>query len=270
MSTSNPRNYLTATNRQLDMLSGGKCYCPECNKSLIRREGKKIFAEICHIEAANSGGPRFNKDMSDDDRRHFDNLILLCRDCHDTIDTNPDEYPVLLLKQWKQNREHEQRTRLYNNTTLLWTAINAIINSELQEDSVAIYDDLKSFNISEKIKYNDIKRNKFLIEEYKDSQAKISPIYRELEDQVAFKKDRLFGIIKNMYLKRKGKYVLNHPNPIELVRAHADDIIDDVQNDILDAISRDKMGHPDNIVFGINMIMIDAFMRCKILEEPKK
>ena len=269
MSVPKPRNYTTAAKRQLDMLSGSKCCCPECNKSLIARDSESIVGKRCHIEAASPKGARYNSNMTDEERSHIDNLILLCDECHEIIDTNPDKYPVPLLKQWKQNREHEQRTRLYNDTSLLWTAINAIINSELQEDSIDIYDELKAFSISEKIRYNDIKRNKFLMDDHKEHHAKLSSIYSELEDNVAFKKDRLFGIIKNIYLENKGKYVLNHPNEIELVRAHADDIIDGVQNDILDAILEDKTGRRDEIAFGVNMIMADAFMRCKILEEPK-
>ncbi len=268
MSTSNPRNYSTATKRQLDMLSGGKCYCPECNKSLIRREGKKIFAEICHIEAASSGGPRFNKNMSDDDRRHFDNLILLCRDCHDIIDTNLDEYPVSLLKQWKQNRELEKKEQL-SRSRLLEVAMNAIINSDLQEVDIDTDSEASAFKISEKIKYNDIKRNKFIIEDYKAYHAKLSSIYSELENQGSFKKDKLLRKIKDIYLKKQGKYIPDYPNYIEGVRMHADDIIDGIQSDILNAILNVDADFQEDIVFGVNIIMVDAFMRCKILEEPK-
>ena len=270
MSTSNPRNYSTVTIKRLFALSGNQCYCPDCNRAVISPDGKTPVNEICHIEAASHGGSRFNKDMSDDDRRNFDNLILLCDEHHKMIDNNPDEYPVLLLKEWKQEHEHKQRGRLLRHTTLLGVAIDAIIDSDLEEGVIGIDNEAIAFNIGEKIEYNNIKQNKSLIEEHKAYHAKISSIYSELEDQGSFKKDKLLRIIRTIYLKNKGKYVLNHPNPIELVRAHADDIIDGVENDILNAISRDKSDFQDEIAFGVTMIIVDAFMRCKILEEPKK
>ncbi|MBD2326648.1 hypothetical protein [Alkalinema sp. FACHB-956] len=45
--------------------------------------------------------------MTDDDRRSFANLILLCSRCHDLVDDIElaAEYPVSLLEKWK--REHE-------------------------------------------------------------------------------------------------------------------------------------------------------------------
>ncbi|WP_415282467.1 HNH endonuclease [Candidatus Nitrososphaera sp. FF02] len=45
-----------------------------------------MFGEICHIEAAESGGPRYNSKQTDEDRRHYDNLILLCRNHHKATD----------------------------------------------------------------------------------------------------------------------------------------------------------------------------------------
>ncbi len=235
----------------------------------MARDNKTIISKICHIEAASHGGPRFNKDMSDDDRRHFDNLMLLCDECHEMIDTNFDEYPVSLLKQWKQNHEHKQKTRLLSHPTLLGTAINAIIDSDL-DDITDIDNDISSFDISKKIRYNAIKRNKSLIKDFGESQAKISSIYSELENQGSFKKHKLLRIIKAIYSKQKGKYVLDSPNEIEIVQAHADDIIEDVENAIWDSISKNKTDFQDEIAFGVTMVMVDAFMRCKILEEPKK
>ncbi len=94
MSVPKSRNYSTAAKRRLDMLSGGKCCCPECNKSLIARDGETIVGKRCHIEAASPKGARYNSTMTDEERSHSDNLILLCDECHEIIDTNPDKYPV--------------------------------------------------------------------------------------------------------------------------------------------------------------------------------
>jgi hypothetical protein len=38
--------------------------------------------EVCHIEAALPGGERFNKAMTNEERRHRSNLLLMCHDHH--------------------------------------------------------------------------------------------------------------------------------------------------------------------------------------------
>jgi len=57
-----------------------------CFNKLIARDEQTIVSKICHIEAASQNGPRYNPNMSDEERRHFDNLILLCDECHSIID----------------------------------------------------------------------------------------------------------------------------------------------------------------------------------------
>ncbi|MBB5155908.1 hypothetical protein [Saccharopolyspora phatthalungensis] len=50
--------------------------------------------------------------MTDDERRSFDNLILLCKEHHELVDTkHPDKYSVETLKSWKQDREAPLRAQ---------------------------------------------------------------------------------------------------------------------------------------------------------------
>ena len=57
---------------QLFAHSGNVCAFPGCNHPLIDRHGNFV-AEVCHTEAAEPGGQRFNTGMSNEDRRHRDN-----------------------------------------------------------------------------------------------------------------------------------------------------------------------------------------------------
>ncbi len=44
--------------------------------------------------------------MTDDERRAFANLVLLCKPCHDLVDkVHPQEYPTTRLEAWKHDRE---------------------------------------------------------------------------------------------------------------------------------------------------------------------
>jgi hypothetical protein len=101
------------TIRDLAAHSGNQCAFPGCNHVLVSRNGEFV-AQVCHIEAASPGGPRFNSNMTNEDRRHRDNLVLMCLKHH--IETHDEsEWSVQRLRDLKI--EHE---RLYTeNETLI-------------------------------------------------------------------------------------------------------------------------------------------------------
>ena len=55
--------------------SGNLCAFPCCKEPIIREHS--IVGEICHIETANVTGPRYNPEQNDENRRSFENLMLL-------------------------------------------------------------------------------------------------------------------------------------------------------------------------------------------------
>ncbi|OSI06913.1 hypothetical protein BWD08_10185 [Neisseria animaloris] len=55
---------------------------------------------MAHIIAKNADGPRGNTDNENDNT--YDNLLLLCPNCHTKIDKTPDDYPFELLREWKR------------------------------------------------------------------------------------------------------------------------------------------------------------------------
>lgn len=93
------------TLRELFLRSGNLCAFPGCSQLMLNAEGDFV-GQLCHIEAAEEGGERFNKDISNEDRRQASNLMLMCYPDH--VKTNDvDMYPVLRLKQIKA--DHEKR-----------------------------------------------------------------------------------------------------------------------------------------------------------------
>ncbi len=64
-------------------------------------------AEAAHIVGFSQDGPRGERELSDKLARDIDNLMLLCRLCHRTIDAKKAAYPVSSLRRMK--REHEIR-----------------------------------------------------------------------------------------------------------------------------------------------------------------
>jgi hypothetical protein len=67
---------------------------------------------MAHIVAAVSSGPRGDGELSADDRAKYPNLILLCASCHTLVDKAPSEFPVELLKSWKESHEASIRSLL--------------------------------------------------------------------------------------------------------------------------------------------------------------
>ena len=262
------RQYKPSTIRRLDTLSGNECAEPTCRKSLIAEDGQSIISKICHIEAASDDGPRWNSTMTDDERRHYGNLILMCDEHHIIIDNKENEvrFPVALLQEWKLNHESKMLYKIRNNS-LLKTAINAISDINFEENS-GPESETKPFNIDQKIRHNDIKRNKYVINEYKVFYPKINSLYKELENQGSFKKEKLLRNINNLYLRSKGKYITESHLQNEQIRENADNIFEDVETELIELVKQDGDFYHEDIVFGISIIMVDAFMRCKILEEP--
>jgi len=268
---SKARKYKPSTVKRLHALSGNQCAAPNCTRELIARDGETIVSKICHIEAASADGARWNADMDDDQRRHFDNLILLCDECHCIIDNKENEtkYPVALLKQWKkQHKSTMTYSYLNQRPSLLNKIITAISEIELDAKEEASPPNVEAFEIEEKIKHNDIKRNKALIDEYKVFYKKVNSLYQILEEQGSFKKENLLRNIRGIYLQVKGKYVGNDVDPMQMIRDNADNIIEDVQDKLLAMAEEKTSNFSEDISFGISVIMVDAFMRCKILEEP--
>ena len=91
--------------RALFARSGNRCAFPGCTASLIN-EKNQFVAQVCHIEAAESGGERYNENQSDEERRGYDNLLILCYPHH--VETNDVElYSTQVVKEMKAN--HEQK-----------------------------------------------------------------------------------------------------------------------------------------------------------------
>jgi hypothetical protein len=100
------RQYTESTLKRLFALSGNFCAIPGCPTGYLIYEDSTNLAQICHIEAASPKGQRYNLAMTDEERRAFENLILLCSNCH--IKTNNEKvYTVEVLKTIK--RDHEGR-----------------------------------------------------------------------------------------------------------------------------------------------------------------
>ncbi|EPI6151985.1 hypothetical protein ACS8S8_004130, partial [Vibrio vulnificus] len=93
------------TVRALFARSGNQCAFPGCTHQMINSK-QQFVGQICHIEAAMPQGERFNAEQSDEERRSYDNLLLLCYQHHIETD-DVDEFTVEKLKIIKQRHESQ-------------------------------------------------------------------------------------------------------------------------------------------------------------------
>lgn len=89
------------------MLSQGRCYYRSCERSIIVFNNGEPYIDyqIAHIYDAKPGN-RYRSDMSNEERRAFGNLILLCKPHHEEIDKrHPEKYSAEVLLEWKRRHE---------------------------------------------------------------------------------------------------------------------------------------------------------------------
>jgi hypothetical protein len=262
------RNYTNKTIKRLFALSGNQCAFPNCETQLVNEKHAK-GSNICHIEAKNKGGERYNPDMTDKERDDYPNLILLCIQHHDETD-DVQEYTVEKLKQMKQGHEIDMAKKLspQQHTSYLAELINKI--SSLDIDEIEGVDVNNSFNPDDKIIYNHIKIYKPMLEEFKVYQAKLNVIYKEIESQGSFKKNALLRNIKSVYLMAKG--ALNDTSQIEISK-NSDKIIETVQNKLWNLFEQTENSktqiYYEDLNFSLQIIIVDAFMRCNASQQKK-
>lgn len=148
------------TLRRLFALSRNCCAFPDCNNKIISNTGK-LIGQVCHIEAANIGGERYNSLQSDEERRSFENLILLCYEHH--VETNDVlAYPTELLQKIKNDHE-------------ISTTVDFILDPVTEE---RVFDEIN--NKMEKI-YGVVTENNILIkdvsERTEETNEKVHEIY---------------------------------------------------------------------------------------------
>jgi hypothetical protein len=89
--------------RLLYIRSGNVCAFPGCTQ-LVVNEKNLYVCETVHIEAAEPKGERYNPAQDDDERRAFENLMLMCHPHHVETD-DVDKFPVRTMKEMKANHE---------------------------------------------------------------------------------------------------------------------------------------------------------------------
>ncbi len=124
------------------------CSNPSCQKLTIGPDTKESINNIgvaAHICAAAPGGPRYDKNMTEKERKSINNGIWLCQSCAKLIDSDEIKYTVELIKSWKDEME-----------SIISFNFGERINLKKKDKLEYIFDTLKDTDNWEKIKEKNI------------------------------------------------------------------------------------------------------------------
>jgi hypothetical protein len=125
----------TYSDRTLKLLWGraaGRCATPGCRTELFADatdyDPVVVIGEMAHVAGASDGGPRADAGLSQKERNDYENLILLCRNCHVRIDNQPRSHPEVYLLALKQSHEAWVRAQLpeRGRSSTGWKAVSLV------------------------------------------------------------------------------------------------------------------------------------------------
>ncbi|MBB1426611.1 hypothetical protein H5181_09065 [Shewanella sp. SG44-2] len=121
--------------RELADRASNLCSKPGCqNLTKGARAGAPGSAGVgvaAHISAASEGGPRYNPDLTPEQRSDYQNGVWLCQTCSVLIDSDALKYPVTTLVQWRNEAEAYSNANLgkplYDASTVRKECIKSVV-----------------------------------------------------------------------------------------------------------------------------------------------
>ena len=136
------RKYPLSDIKILYGLAAARCAFPTCHKELVLEETltdqTKQIGHIAHIVAHSEKGPRADSAYPKEKLDTYENWILLCPNCHATVDTHENQYSTEMLRNLKTEHEQWVRNNLSEKISSvtfaeLEVAINGILRQKHEE-----------------------------------------------------------------------------------------------------------------------------------------
>lgn len=118
---------------------GGYCANPDCEAPdlfpTVDQEHVATVAEMAHIIGQSSAGPRGDYPLPPGERDQYENVVLLCRNCHGLVDEMrlTGTYTVELMRRWKERVEDQIRRAVgvprFDDRRELGPRVNALLRA---------------------------------------------------------------------------------------------------------------------------------------------
>lgn len=149
------------------------CSNPGCRVMTVAN-GTSIGV-AAHITAASENGPRYNKNLSSEERKSGENGIWLCQTCSVLIDKEPQKYSEEVLRSWKKENCEYARSllgkKVDTNKVIFSPEIRFCLDYFNIENDFMVRKEINRQHISELIK-----------QYYESNSPKITPFFPKLED----------------------------------------------------------------------------------------
>ncbi len=198
------RKYPQADIKILYGLAAARCAFASCREKLVlegtSKDKTKQIGKISHIVPHSEGGSRSDTSYPKDKLDTYENWILLCPTCHDTVDAHENKYNVQFLRTLKTDHENWVHNTLNDTMSeITFAELEVAIQGIAQQDNGPV----EGFSVippEEKILKNQLSaasRNMIAMGLMQGSQVKE---YLENVEQVdAGFIDRLIGGFKEKY-----------------------------------------------------------------------
>lgn len=137
-------------------------------------------------------------------------------------------------------------------------------------------EDLRPFDISAKIDYNNLVRNRMLIDELAIYYDTCSDALGTLDNNDIGAKSRLLCCVRTIYREYKsaiiGQYLGQGLSDLDVINKHSDDAIDHVVEELTQMINsgyQNERIFAEDIKNAVRIFTAYAFAECKILEKPR-
>ncbi len=152
-------------------------------------------------------------------------------------------------------KELGQETNIEKLDSNLTTIVNILAKENLNENSDF---NIKAFEIERKIIHNNLKTTKIIIEDYKIYHNKLDKIYRTFDEQGVNKSLSVLFNLRQKYGRLLSDFF-------------GDQLFFKIKNEVIEEIrqSPNFVKIPiDELELCVNIVLVDAFIRCKIFENP--
>ena len=99
--------------------AGWLCSFPSCRTPTVGAtedgKGEINIGTAAHICAAAPGGPRYDENMSEEERSSAENGVWMCRDHGKAIDSDVKQFTTTVLREWKRQAEQDSWRRVLRN-----------------------------------------------------------------------------------------------------------------------------------------------------------
>ncbi|MFD2671189.1 hypothetical protein [Marinicrinis sediminis] len=152
--------------------------------------------------------------------------------------------------------------------------ITVLSDEELDQRYKVSEEDLRPFNIPDKITHNNLIKYRGVIIEYSYYGRICEEAFNITDNHVMGSKSKILKDIKHLYNEYKGQLLVEHQedelDDLEIIRRNADYIIDMVKGDLKQRILADDNTAIvyEDIEDGLIRVLCYAFVECKILEKP--